>query len=157
MLNSKKKPCMDSPNYKYQNCIIGKILDLIGCQPYWVNISQSHENCTKIKQLQTFLETYKFMSYATANKINDYFGCLKPCTFIEYQVFESNRLIINSYSYIYLCWNFPDCRTTNLFRKTIADYGGLLGLFVGANFLEYFEFCIALFHKLYATKMFSSR
>ena len=93
---------MASPNYKYQNCIIGKILDLIGYQPYWVNISQSHENCTKIKQLQTFLETYKFMSYATANKINDYFGCLKPCTFIEYQVFESNRLIINSYISIYV-------------------------------------------------------
>ena len=88
MLNSKEKPCMDSPNYKYQNCIIGKILDRIGCQPFWVNISQSHENCTEVKQLQIFLETYKFMSYGTADQINDYFGCLKPCTFIEYQVFE---------------------------------------------------------------------
>ena len=86
MLNNKENPCMDSPDYKYQNCIIGKILDHIGCQPYWLNISKSHKNCTEVKNLQTFLETYKFMSYGTAKQIDDYFGCLKPCTFIEYQV-----------------------------------------------------------------------
>ena len=85
-MNKKEKPCMDSPDYKYQNCLIGKILDRIKCQPYWVNISQSHKNCTEEKDLRKFLDTLTFLSFGTANQINDQFGCLKPCTFIEYQV-----------------------------------------------------------------------
>ena len=88
MLNSKEKPCSESSDYKYQDCIIGKILDRIGCQPFWVNISESHKSCTEVEKLQKFLEIYKFMSYGTASQINDYFGCLKPCTFIEYQVIK---------------------------------------------------------------------
>ena len=36
----------------------------------------------------------------------------------------------------------------------VADYGGLLGLFVGANFLECFEFCLTLFHKFCPSKYF---
>ena len=39
----------------------------------------------------------------------------------------------------------------------VADYGGLLGLFVGANFLDYFKFCLALFNRLYSSKIFSIR
>lgn len=105
---------MDSPDYNYQNCMIGKILDLIKCQPYWVNISQSHKNCTEVKDLRTFLDTFTFLSHGTANQINDRFGCLKPCTFIEYQVFS---YMGNEESSVH--WDFSDCRTTNLFRKTI--------------------------------------
>ena len=36
----------------------------------------------------------------------------------------------------------------------VADYGGLLGLFVGANFLGYFEFFLSLCHRLYSSKIF---
>ena len=39
----------------------------------------------------------------------------------------------------------------------VADYGGLLGLFVGANFLGYFEFVLALLHRLYSSKKFSKK
>ena len=87
MLNSKENPCMDSTDYKYQNCMIVKIIDSIGCQPYWINISQSYDTCTELKDLRTFLERFTFLARATATQIDDSFGCLKPCTFIEYQVF----------------------------------------------------------------------
>lgn len=39
----------------------------------------------------------------------------------------------------------------------VADYGGLLGLFVGANFLEIFEFSLQFFHKFCSSKIFSIR
>ena len=39
----------------------------------------------------------------------------------------------------------------------VADYGGLLGLFVGANFLGYFEFFLALLQRLYSSKIFSKK
>ena len=39
----------------------------------------------------------------------------------------------------------------------VADYGGLLGLFVGANFLGYFEFFLSLCHRLYSSKIFSKK
>ena len=41
------------------------------------------------------------------------------------------------------------------FSSFVADYGGLLGLFIGYNFLETFELCYALFHKLFSSKIFS--
>ena len=37
----------------------------------------------------------------------------------------------------------------------VADYGGLLGLFVGANFLGCFEFFLAIFHRFFSAKMLS--
>ena len=37
----------------------------------------------------------------------------------------------------------------------VADYGGLLGLFVGVNFLECFELFLSLSHRLYSSKIFS--
>ena len=187
MMNKKEKPCTDSPDYKYQNCIFGKILDHIGCQPYWLNISQTHKNCTKIGELRTFLETYKFMSYGSAKKINDYFRCLKPCTFIEYQVFEKKSLDLDKFSYV---WTFQIAEQPIYFERPfvndeenlqvyitfamptisvekevdaypwtsfVADYGGLLGLFVGANFLGHFEFCLTLLHRLYSSKIFSKK
>ena len=39
----------------------------------------------------------------------------------------------------------------------VADYGGLLGLFVGANFLEFVELCMTLFHKFYSLKIFPTK
>ena len=108
LLNYKENPCMDFPDYKYQNCMIHKIIDSIGCQPYWVNISQSHETCTELKDLKTFLERFKSTSKITASQINDKFGCLKPCTFIEYQVCGQCRIEP------FKCWDFLDCRTANV-------------------------------------------
>ena len=175
---------MGSPDYKYQNCIIGKIFDRVGCQPYWLNISQSHNNCTALKELRKFMEWYGRMSYGTAKQINDYFGCLKPCTFIEYQVFANKGNAMDNFEtfqiaeqpiyferpfvsdeenlQVYITFAMSTIsveREVDAYPWTsfVADYGGLLGLFVGANFLGYFEFFLALLQRLYSSKIFSKK
>ena len=87
-LNKVDSPCNDSPEYKYQSCIVGRMLDKLGCQPFWLNVSQSLKTCTEIEELKTFLDTYSNLSSWTPEDTDKHFTCLKPCTYIEYQVLE---------------------------------------------------------------------
>ena len=148
-------------------------MDEVGCQPYWLNTSRSGKNCTDVKQLQTFLDIYSVRAYASEEQIKERFGCLTPCSYIEYQVSRRNdwAFLIKYFFQIaeqplYFQWNRKEdhievyimfSRSTisvekeidaYSFSSFIADYGGLLGLFVGYNFLGTFEFCVALFHRL---------
>ena len=56
-LNNVENPCNDSPGYKYQSCIVGKMLEKLKCQPFWLNISQTLKTCTEVEKMQKFLKS----------------------------------------------------------------------------------------------------
>ena len=64
------------------------MLNKLGCQPFWLNVSQNLKTCTEIKELKTFLDTYSDLSSWTAEDTDNYYDCLKPCTYIEYKVLQ---------------------------------------------------------------------
>ena len=104
-------------------------------------------------------------------EIIEEFGCVKPCTYMEYKVYVSSLLlceILISY------FQLPDDPVTvktpnetvvgikfdspNVLAETedlaysesslVADCGGVLGLFVGFNFLMIWDFLCYAFQKL---------
>ena len=62
------------------------MLEKLKCQPFWLNISQTLKTCTEVEKMQKFLDSYTGLSWTTADEINERYDCLKPCTYIEYQV-----------------------------------------------------------------------
>ncbi len=86
-MNTPEKPCEESTNYKYQDCINEKIVSEIGCSPYWLKSSQREfPYCSEVDQVKQYLDTQFSVSFLTEKQIRVQLNCLKPCTFIEYQV-----------------------------------------------------------------------
>ena len=55
-MNTLEKPCEESTNYKYQDCINEKIVSEIGCFPYWLKSSQKEfPYCSEVDQVKHYL------------------------------------------------------------------------------------------------------
>ena len=70
-LNNVENPCNDSPGYKYQSCIVGKMLEKLKCQPFWLNISQTLKTCTEVEKMQKLRILIKEV-HRTHQKIQKY-------------------------------------------------------------------------------------
>ena len=87
-LNRETSPCTSATDYNFSNCIDNKILEELGCRPFWINndIGTKYPLCQHPSQyMEHFNITYKVMVLNDVELIKE-FGCLKPCTYMQYKV-----------------------------------------------------------------------
>ena len=82
----KTNPCSDFNN-NFADCINEKLMFNVGCQPHWfykpeINLTL----CSNFSQFNTFISEYTEIWDLSPKDINERFGCVKPCTYMEYKV-----------------------------------------------------------------------
>ena len=86
--NKPDNPCEEARDYSYLSCIYAKIIQEVGCQPYWTDIAKTDfakcDNTTKLRQfIERFTQSLIIMDDSV---MLDTFQCLKPCNYMEYRV-----------------------------------------------------------------------
>ena len=91
-LNTESDPCEANPEYIFQNCIMEKLIEEIGCQPYWLDTMKTKfPSCTWAFQLKQFLDKMGEVSMLNERKFQELIQCYKPCTYFEYKVEKGNE------------------------------------------------------------------
>ena len=163
--------CDSSENYSFYDCIMRKISKLNGCQTFWTsypNIPHCWNETKLLSFINLFWKYYDMEKYDLSLQS----GCTDPCNYMEYKVTlqfllqESNKIFLQlvgnptrveatspSVSFIYANsavyvekeeWTFS-------FTSLVADCCGILGVFIGFNFLMVWDLL------LYSYKYFKHR
>ena len=166
-MNRPDNPCNPDPDYNLGHCVDKYVMRRIGCQPPWrrVNI-EGLPICDNGTMLYKYDYSYWWAVDSGRDMLRKLTKCLMPCSFMEYKVsyfqllskvlcyVEILQITENPKFYTNLdgstgtkIWPvFSPERT--LVRKEVeafplislvADCGGILGLFLGFNFLMIWE------------------
>ena len=159
-LNTDGSPCEPSPDYVFDSCVKDNIAKEVGCKPFWIsrNIS-ALGNCTQRSELTRFLRRVRWSAGMDDKTLFDSFGCLMPCSYIDYKLAEAPiRGSLDNYNETIVSIRFDSPTITTeqeemAYRlvSLIADTGGLLGLFVGFNFMMFWD-CVSLVLKFLKSK-----
>ena len=85
-LNRETSPCTSAPEYNFSDCIENKIFVELGCRPFWISNTGDKPFCQHpSKYMDYLLKTYRAVLMNDEELIEE-FGCLKPCTYMEYKV-----------------------------------------------------------------------
>ena len=82
-------------DYDFNACIHDEIAKNIGCKPFWRAKNPNRlSNCTEANDLIRYLYELKTTGHMDEQSLLDRYSCLKPCSYIEYQVIdeEGNEL-----------------------------------------------------------------
>lgn len=130
--------------------------------------------CSEVKKLEEFLQNIALLRASNERDLLREYDCLKPCKYMEYKVililmYLKPSIIVLRLGQIKeepLSWTYEEKNTRIWLAFTspkvivskqmwsysissfVADYGGLLGLFVGFNFLMIWDFAILLKQKI---------
>ena len=86
-LNTEKNPCQPAQDYKYFDCIMQKTLQSLGCKPFWIDMIESDlPLCSNFSSLSEYRSMTRFILSMNERNLFKKFKCLKPCSFMEYQV-----------------------------------------------------------------------
>ena len=86
-LSRKSSPCEPSEDYDFNACIHDKIAKIIGCKPFWKPKNPNGlANCTEVNELSRYLYELKTTGHMDEQSLLDHYSCLKPCSYMEYQV-----------------------------------------------------------------------
>ena len=86
-LNTKRNPCEPAKEYKYFDCIIQKTLQSLGCKPFWLDMIESElPLCSNYSSLSKYRLMTNELLNMDERTLFEKFKCLKPCSFMEYQV-----------------------------------------------------------------------
>ena len=170
-------PCERSEHYHYGDCVLAKISTNVGCQTFTTNISNIPKCSTYQQYLDFFHESTVFLN-SEAKDLLKKSNCPWPCRYMEYKVilFLLHLNVVTSLQlagppvYVPLSGQNMTMMTVVFatsavlmekeeeafsFESLVADIGGVLGLFIGFNFLILWEFLIVLMKKVpYQCKMF---
>ena len=78
---------MESEDYNIAHCIEKKVIDMVGCRPQWIKDYKSQAPVCRTKQ-EYCKYTGIIFTFGKVDQITleDKFGCLKPCRYMEYRV-----------------------------------------------------------------------
>ena len=86
-LNTEKSPCQSAQDYKYFDCIMLKTLQRLGCKPFWMDMIESDlPLCSNYSSLSKYRNMTQDILSKDERALFEEFKCLKPCSFMEYQV-----------------------------------------------------------------------
>ena len=86
-LNRETSPCDSSPNYNFADCIEDKSLEGVGCRPFWIDNTRS--NLPLCELPSQYLDHFNIRWNASSMNLDTFyeeFGCVRPCTYMEYKV-----------------------------------------------------------------------
>ena len=85
-LDTSKSPCSSDPDYSYQECLEKEMINKVGCQPSWLDISKStNKTCTR-DQMLIYLRDMLAINSGGRKTIFLKYGCQRPCEYFEYKV-----------------------------------------------------------------------
>ena len=142
------KKCDPNPNFDFMTCIQKYGARSVGCHPSWDNIFDNYPNCSTMDQIRQHEELYEFYYNEDKNTIQEKTGCLEPCDYYEYRlVGERQKFTHTDLNSFKMSINLVSKTTEKLdeelmypFISFLGEFGGSLGLFLGASFLSIWDF-----------------
>ena len=82
------KPCQESENYRFGDCVLNFISAQVGCQSFWSDISPEGlvPTCSTENELFEYQKTYGQLMQLEKGALMHETHCLDPCNYIEYKV-----------------------------------------------------------------------
>ena len=133
-LNRDDKPCEESEDYRFGDCVLNFISVKVGCQPVWNhNHNSTVPTCRTEKQLSQYQKTYYQLMQLEKRALQVTAGCKNPCNYFEYKVSHLSKSV---YDNIYNSIISPAClwpihilcgervELENTFRKQPDNDGG---------------------------------
>ena len=151
-LNQPHSPCDSSMDYSFGLCIEDYINKQVGCQPPWSRFNVSDtilplcENWTQLEQISNWSSQIK--GEMVRSEILETTGCKPPCIFMEYKAREKQDIILDKTGSAlrpYFTSNIVEIQREKeafSFISLVADIGGVLGLFIGFNFLMVWDWTV---------------
>ena len=85
--NTPSDPCMEDTSYSFHTCIKESLSAKAGCRLPWdTTSSQERPVCATLEQYEPIITTFIALHDASMNQITNMTGCIKPCTYKDYQV-----------------------------------------------------------------------
>lgn len=142
------KKCDPDPTFDYMTCIQKYGARSVGCHPRWDNIFGNYPNCSTMDQIRQHEELYKLYYNEDKNTIQEKTGCLMPCDYYEYRLVDERQIFThkdpNSFK---ISINLVSKTNEKLdeelmypFISFMGEFGGSLGLFLGASFFSIWDF-----------------
>ena len=171
--NSAHRPCEPDPNYNYGECLHQSIMKKAGCQPHWRLFSvQGLPTCSTKSLANKYDGAYwKLAVTMDSDDVSQATNCLTPCTYLEYKVSTlfvyllycnlsqlAENPVIMKYAHYYtsICPVFASKKIQIMkeveaypILSLVADVGGVLGLFIGFNFLMVLDWIVLGVEKIY--------
>ena len=90
-LNLDDRPCEEAEDYSFTSCVKENIARTVGCRMPWDKVSrQDRAICTEREEFrQTDMKATQFLT-CEADELQRLTGCLKPCSYKEYKIMNSN-------------------------------------------------------------------
>ena len=87
-INKEDNPCEEAKDYSYLTCIYGKIIQEVGCQPYYLDFDNAdYPKCNITTKLRQFIDRFtSSLIIMDESVMFDTFNCLRPCNYMEYRV-----------------------------------------------------------------------
>ena len=93
-LSRESSPCEPAKNYDFNSCIHDEIAKKLGCKPFWVSKSLNGlKNCSEPSDLLAYLLELKHTGHMDEQSLLERYSCLKPCSYIEYEVFDADTAL----------------------------------------------------------------
>lgn len=108
-LNRNDHQCEESDEYNFSFCIEKIIIEIVGCQPYWMNLKDI-KLCTTFEEHSTFVQLYMYYSQQPREKLSKETKCLRPCIYFEYKVkteediFQNDIVLVGRQSNLCVIW-----------------------------------------------------
>ena len=113
LLKTEENPCESTVNYNVLSCVEKKLISETKCRPPWINSTSTVRMCSyedDSSSLRTFMELMSDVTFMGTQRLYSKYGCLRPCTYLEYKVNKLPKL----FSYImyqnYAMQQYPACR-----------------------------------------------
>ena len=140
-INRDERPCQSEPGYKFGTCVQEREARDVGCQSFWTNLS-SVRTCSEEKALLSLINRHVQIQEMEKSQLEDETGCLKPCVYMEYRLAGEPTVTGEgtNISVTRIIFGSGDLQVEEeilAFSGTdlLADCGGILGLFIGFNFI----------------------
>ena len=170
-LDRAESPCEMSEDYSFTDCINRRIALNVGCQTFWTNFP-GLARCRNMSSIQRYISEYfrhSFHMEDTEIKLST--DCPAPCHFTEYRVGNTvvfiscvltNRIKklvgdpiilkvnLTMLEIFYATRNVIIEKEEFSFPSTslVSECCGILGMFIGFNFLMIWDFLVVLVHKI---------
>ncbi len=152
-INGTPDQCDEENLQKQENCINEYAMTQLGCHLPWIDqeMTSTHRRlCDKPKDLDTYIDVIQSLMTQKGKKEIISFGCHLPnCKKIEWEVLRTENYgafgskVDNAV--LMMQFSKADCMKTTMyhlvygFSNFVADFGGYLGLLLGASLLSIYD------------------
>ena len=163
-LNTPRKPCEPAPDYIFSRCVEHSVITKMGYQSPWALFPMDNvPTYSNMSQMRSYNKEFRNIAMKTRDEFKDKTKCMLPCKYMEYKVnyqyhyslifthdcFQLSEPLIEAYSETILFIKLQSQYIEVLKEEEaypplslVADIGGVLGLFIGFNFMMVWDWIV---------------